>query len=219
MTASASRRGLMLAVSSPSGAGKTSLTRHVLQADPQIRPSISVTTRPRRPSEVDGVDYHFLPSLGQFEGMRAAGELLEWAEVHGNYYGTPRQPVEEALNAGRDVLFDIDWQGTEQLRQKMPDDIVTVFVLPPAAQELKARLERRNEDAPQVIQRRLVNAQIEIPHWVDYDYVIVNDDLNRSYEQLRCILTAERLKRVRRPELAPLVRDLLTQLAALAGPA
>jgi guanylate kinase len=164
---------------------------------------------------VHAADYFFLDSVGQFDGMRAAGELLEWAEVHGNFYGTPRRPVEEALAQGRDVLFDIDWQGTQQLRATLPDDVVTVFVLPPRAAELKSRLERRAEDTPPVIARRLANAGIEIPHWVEYDYVVVNDDLNQGYEQLHCILTAERLKRTRRPDLAGFVDGLLAELKTL----
>jgi len=206
------RRGIMLVVSSPSGAGKTTLTRNLLEQEENVSLSISVTTRPRRPSEIDGVHYHFLPSKRRFETMRDADELLEWAEVHGNYYGTPREPVEAALSAGRDMLFDIDWQGTQQLYAKMRADVVSVFVLPPSAAELKTRLERRAEDSGDVIIRRLRNAAEEIPHWVEYDYVLVNRDLDKSFARLRAILTAERLKRVLKPNLQGFVAELLADL-------
>jgi len=206
------RRGIMLVVSSPSGAGKTTLTRNLLEQEENVSLSISVTTRPRRPSEIDGVHYHFLPSKRRFESMRDADELLEWAEVHGNYYGTPREPVEAALSAGRDMLFDIDWQGTQQLYAKMRADVVSVFVLPPSAAELKTRLERRAEDSGDVIIRRLRNAAEEIPHWVEYDYVLVNRDLDKSFARLRAILTAERLKRVLKPNLQGFVAELLADL-------
>ncbi|MBV8836422.1 MAG: guanylate kinase [Alphaproteobacteria bacterium] len=202
----------MLVVSSPSGAGKTTLTRNLLEQEENVSLSISVTTRPRRPSEIDGVHYHFLPSKRRFETMRDADELLEWAEVHGNYYGTPREPVEAALSAGRDMLFDIDWQGTQQLYAKMRADVVSVFVLPPSAAELKTRLERRAEDSGDVIIRRLRNAAEEIPHWVEYDYVLVNRDLDKSFARLRAILTAERLKRVLKPNLQGFVAELLADL-------
>jgi len=206
------RRGIMLVVSSPSGAGKTTLTRNLLEQEENVSLSISVTTRPLRPSEIDGVHYHFLPSKRRFESMRDADELLEWAEVHGNYYGTPREPVEAALSAGRDMLFDIDWQGTRQLYAKMRADVVSVFVLPPSAAELKTRLERRAEDSGDVIIRRLRNAAEEIPHWVEYDYVLVNRDLDKSFARLRAILTAERLKRVLKPNLQGFVAELLADL-------
>ena len=205
------RRGIMLVVSSPSGAGKTTLTRNLLEQEENVSLSISVTTRERRPSEIDGSHYHFV-SKRRFEGMREAGELLEWAEVHGNYYGTPREPVEAALSAGRDMLFDIDWQGTQQIYQKMRSDVVSVFVLPPSASELKTRLERRAEDSGDVIVRRLRNAAEEIPHWNEYDYVLVNRDLDKSFARLRAILTAERLKRVLKPSLEGFVADLLADL-------
>lgn len=205
------RRGIMLVVSSPSGAGKTTLTRTLLDQEEGVILSISVTTRPRRASEIDGVHYHFI-TMRRFEAMRDAGDLLEWAEVHGNFYGTPRQPVEEALAAGRDVLFDIDWQGTLQLYRSMREDVVSVFVLPPSAEELKARLERRAEDSGAVIERRLRNAAEEIPHWTEYDYVLVNRDLDKSFTRLRAILTAERLKRVHRPDLENFVAKLLADL-------
>lgn len=205
------RRGIMLVVSSPSGAGKTTLTRNLLEQEEGVSLSVSVTTRPRRASEIDGVHYHFV-SKRQFEVMRDAGDLLEWAEVHGNFYGTPRAPVEAALKDGRDVLFDIDWQGTLQLYQSMRDDVVSVFVLPPSAKELKARLERRAEDSGAVIAQRLANAAVEVPHWTEYDYVLVNRDLDKSFARLRSILTAERLKRVYRPDLERFVAKLLSDL-------
>ena len=205
------RRGIMLVVSSPSGAGKTTLTRNLLEQEENVSLSISVTTRARRASEIDGVHYHFIPRR-RFETMRDADELLEWAEVHGNYYGTPRDPVETALAAGRDMLFDIDWQGTQQLYAKMRADVVSVFVLPPSASELKARLERRAEDSGDVITRRLRNAAEEIPHWNEYDYVLVNRDLDKSFARLRAILTAERLKRVLKPNLQGFVSELLADL-------
>ncbi len=208
------RRGIMLIVSSPSGAGKTTLTRNLLKEEENVSLSISVTTRARRSSEIDGVHYKFL-SRRQFELMRDGGELLEWAEVHGNFYGTPREPVETALADGRDVLFDIDWQGTQQLYKTMRNDVVSVFVLPPTAEELKFRLERRAEDMPDVIARRLKNAAEEIPHWEEYDYVLVNRDLDKSFARLRGILTAERLKRVRKEDIQGFVDKLLGDLKTL----
>jgi guanylate kinase len=214
-----SRRGIMLVLSSPSGAGKTTLTRNLLEQenidDPgKLELSISATTRPRRASEIDGVHYRFVTKR-RFEAMRDQDELLEWAEVHGNYYGTPREPVEGALAAGRDVLFDIDWQGTRQLLDKMRDDVVTVFVLPPSADELKARLERRAEDSQVIIAQRLKNAIEEISHWSEYDYILVNRDLGKSFERLRAILTAERLKRVKMLDLEPFADRLLAGLKKL----
>jgi guanylate kinase len=208
------RRGIMFVVSSPSGAGKTTLTRTLLDKETNVRLSVSVTTRVRRPSEIDGVHYRFI-SMRQFEIMRGSDQLLEWAEVHGNCYGTPREPVEQALAAGHDVLFDIDWQGTQQLCQKMRDDVVSVFVLPPSAAELKARLERRAEDSGEIIARRLRNAAAEIPHWTEYDYVLINSDLGEAFAQLRAILTAERLKRVLRSDLEARVTKLLADLGRI----
>jgi len=206
----------MLVLSSPSGAGKTTLSRNLLEQenidDPgKLELSVSATTRPRRASEIEGVHYHFL-SRRQFEAMRERGELLEWAEVHGNFYGTPRDPVEKALAQGRDVLFDIDWQGTRQLLDKMRDDVVTVFVLPPTAAELKSRLVRRAEDSDAVIAERLRNAAEEFLHWNEYDYILVNRDLDKSFARLRAILTAERLKRVKMPNLESFVAKLLADL-------
>jgi guanylate kinase len=208
------RRGIMLVLSSPSGAGKTTLTRNLLDKETKVALSISVTTRERRSSEIEGIHYYFR-TRRQFEHMRDAGELLEWAEVHGNFYGTPREPVEQALVEGRDVLFDIDWQGTRQLLEKMRDDVVTVFVLPPSADELKARLERRAEDSAQVIAQRLQNAIEEISHWHEYDYILVNRDLDESFARLRAILTAERLKRVKMLDLEGFVDRLLADLKKL----
>lgn len=202
------RRGLMLVLSSPSGAGKSTLTRNLVDLNrDDLSLSISVTTRPRRHSEVEGVHYWFVDS-NRFARMRDAGELLEWAEVHGNSYGTPREPVEKALAAGKDVLFDIDWQGTRQLAEKMPKDVVTIFILPPSMAELKARLERRAEDAPETIARRLANAREEIQHWQEYDYVVVNEDLQQSLGEVEAILRAERLKHGRRVGLNGLVQRL-----------
>jgi guanylate kinase len=209
------RRGIMLVLSSPSGAGKTTLTRNLLEQEENVSLSISVTTRERRPSEIEGVHYFFL-SKRRFENMRDSGELLEWAEVHGNFYGTPREPVEKALAEGRDVLFDIDWQGTRQLLEKMRDDVVTVFVLPPTAEELKARLERRAEDSKAIIAQRLQNAFEEIAHWREYDYILVNRDLDKSFARLRAILTAERLKRVKMLDLENFVEAILADLKKIA---
>ncbi len=204
----------MFVVSSPSGAGKTTLTRNLVNADRNLTLSISVTTRPRRASEVDGVHYHFI-SKSRFSTMRRSGELLESANVHGNFYGTPRRPVEKALNAGNDVLFDIDWQGAKQLYEKMRADVVSVFVLPPTARELKSRLERRAEDSADVIRRRLRNAAREIPHWAEYDYVLINRDLDRSFRDLRHILAAERAKRRGRARFVKATRRLLAELKNL----
>jgi guanylate kinase len=210
----ADRRGLMLIVSSPSGAGKTTLTRLLLAEETGLHLSISVTTRPKRPSEVNDVHYHFIDA-STFETMRERGELLESAKVHGNYYGTPAAEVEAQLARGRDVLFDIDWQGTMQIYGKMRADIVSVFVLPPSASELKARLERRAEDNPNVIARRLQNARIEIGHWPEYDYVLVNEDLDATFRDLTAILQTERRKRAEKARVAALVETLKADLDRL----
>jgi len=204
------RRGVVLILSSPSGAGKTTLTRMMLQDRTlDLTLSISVTTRARRSSEVDGIHYRFIGEK-QFITARDAGELLEWAEVHGNYYGTPRAPVEAILAQGRDCLFDIDYQGTRQVREKLSADTVSVFILPPSMQELRARLERRAEDSREVIEKRLENARREIARWKDYDYVIINDDLQRSFDDLIAILRAERQRRPRRErEIEQFVEKLL----------
>lgn len=212
------RRGLMLVLSSPSGAGKSTLARLLLSEEKDLILSISVTTRPRRASEVDGQHYQFIDKP-TFLRMREHGELLESAEVHGNFYGTPRAPVEKALAAGKDVLFDIDWQGTEQLsrQEETRRDLVRVFVLPPNFSELKARLERRAEDAPETIRRRLENARKEIGKWSEYDYVIVNEDLDKSFPMARAILAAERLRRERVVGLNGFVNSLLKDGAGATG--
>jgi guanylate kinase len=203
------RRGLGLVLASPSGAGKSTLSRQLIADEaPTISLSVSVTTRARRPSEIDGVHYSFV-SKSRFETMRDHDELLEWAEVHGNYYGTPREPVEAAFGQGRDILFDIDWQATVQVIEKLPRDVVTVFILPPSMTELASRLHRRAEDSEEVIARRLANAETEIAEWGRFDYVVVNDDLQRAYGDVRAILRAERLKRDRRTGLEGFVGELL----------
>ena len=204
------RRGLLLVLSSPSGAGKSTLARNLLGTETDVALSISVTTRPRRASEVDGVHYIFIDAR-RFAEMRERSELLEWAEVHGNLYATPRSPVVAALAAGKDVLFDIDWQGTRQIAEAMPRDIVRIFILPPSMAELRARLERRAEDNKDVIARRLAAARAEIEHWAEYEYVVVNDDLQRSLGVVRAILAAERQKRERQLGLSDLVGELLSE--------
>ncbi|WP_210485905.1 guanylate kinase [Microvirga antarctica] len=204
------RRGLLLILSSPSGAGKSTLTRNLVREDRGIRLSISVTTRHKRPSEINNVHYTFMENVAEFEEKRDRGDLLEWAQVHGNYYGTPRKAVEQALSRGEDVMFDIDWQGTKQIVEKMRSDVVSVFILPPSMEELKARLERRAEDLPDVIARRLRNARDEIAQWEAYDYVLVNDDLDRTFSDLKAILAAERLRRERQVELSGFIETLLS---------
>lgn len=204
------RRGLMFVLSSPSGAGKTTLTRLLREQEPSLTLSVSVTTRNRRPSEVDGVHYHFI-SESEFFAKRERGALLESAHVHGNHYGSPRDRVEQALNEGKDVLFDIDYQGAQQLTASSPDDVVSIFILPPSMQELRARLERRAEDSAEVIEKRLAAARKEINRWRDYRYVLVNDDLDKTFSQLRMILAAERLKRERQTGLEPFIDRLVDQ--------
>ncbi len=206
-----SRKGLMLVLSSPSGAGKTSLARRLLEVETGIAPSISLTTRPRRPTETDGVDYWFV-TPEEFTAMRDRGELLEWANVFGNLYGTPKGPVERSLEAGSDVLFDIDWQGAAQLRKSAPDDVVCVFILPPSAEALRHRLRSRATESPEAIEKRLAGAPREIEAWQDYRYVIVNDDFDESLANLRAILRAERLRRERQTQLPALVARLLHEL-------
>jgi len=201
------RRGLMLVLSSPSGAGKTSIARGLLGEDDAIAMSISVTTRPIRNGEEEGRDYFFVDA-GKFEAMVDAGELLEHAEVFGHRYGTPRAPVEAALAKGRDVLFDIDWQGTQQLNAAARDDLVSVFVLPPTTAELERRLRARKRDPEDIVRERMARAADELSHWPEYDYVVVNEDLARSVERVLAILRAERLKRDRQPGLADFVNKL-----------
>ncbi len=206
----ASRRGFILILSSPSGAGKTTLTRMLLtRAELDLTLSISVTTRERRSSEAEGVHYHFI-SKKQFLALREADDLLEWAEVHGNFYGTPREPVDAVLATGRDVLFDIDWQGTQQVTAKSGMDAVTIFILPPSMTELQTRLERRAEDPPATIARRLANARNEIRRWAQYDYVLVNDDIQETFDALLAIIKAERLKTSRgKDRIGVFIEDLL----------
>jgi guanylate kinase len=206
------RRGLMLVLSSPSGAGKTTLTRMLLQTQKlDLTLSISVTTRAQRSSEVNGIHYNFIDKK-QFEAMRDAGDLLEWAEVHGNCYGTPREPVEKVLAQGRDILFDIDYQGARQVKEKTAGGVVTIFILPPSMKELRARLERRAEDPPDVIARRLDNARREILRWTQYDYVLVNGNLQSTFDDLVAIVTAERRRAIRlKPGMGDLVESILRE--------
>jgi guanylate kinase len=204
----------MLVLSSPSGAGKSTIARNLMEDDHTLEISVSVTTRTKRPSEIAGKHYHFI-TVPQFERMRDSGDLLEWAEVHGNYYGTPRDPVEQAMSEGRDMLFDIDWQGALQLQEKMKADVVSIFVLPPSMTELQSRLHRRAEDTEEVIRTRLLNSRSEIEHWREYDYVIVNDDLDEAYGYISCIVKAERIRRDRRHGLFDFVQNLLTEEPSL----
>jgi guanylate kinase len=201
----------MFVLSSPSGAGKTTLSRLLLRADRNVKLSVSVTTRPKRRGEIDGRDYHFIDP-GRFTAMVKSGDLLEWAEVFGHRYGTLRRPVLEALRAGRDVLFDIDWQGTQQLREKARDDLVSVFILPPTVKELERRLHRRAQDSEEIIGARMAKAAGEMSHWPEYDYVIVNTDKRVAFAEVRAILGAERLKRERQIGLSDFVRGLQAKL-------
>ncbi len=205
------RRGMMFVLSSPSGAGKTTLSRLLLKSDRKVELSISVTTRPKRPGEIDGRDYHFIDRT-RFDAMVKKRELLEWAEVFGHRYGTPRAPVIKALRTGRDVLFDIDWQGTQQLREKARDDLVSVFILPPTVKELERRLERRAQDSRPVIGARMAKASGEMSHWPEYDYVIVNRDKAEAFAEVRAILGAERLRRERQIGLSDFVRAMQAKL-------
>ena len=208
------RRGVMLVIASPSGAGKSSISRSLFGADPNIKLSVSVTTRARRTDEVHGKHYYFI-DVPTFEKMQRDGELLESAEVHGNFYGTPRAQVEEQLAAGNDILFDIDYQGTLQLYEHARADMVTVFILPPSIKELRARLERRAQDSVGTIEKRLRNARKEMDHFAEYDYVIVNRDLEESVARVRAILASARLKRERQVNLASFVKDLQSQIDSL----
>lgn len=203
-----SRRGIMLVLSSPSGAGKTTLANMLIAADPYCTLSISATTRQPRPGEADGKDYFFMDRPA-FEAMRETGAFLEWAEVFGNLYGTPRESVELALSSGKDVVFDIDWQGARQLHAEAPGDVIRIFILPPSREVLAARLHGRQSDAAEVVARRMAGAAEEIRHWHEYDYVLVNHDLTSSLEALRAILIAERCRRERNPGLMALVGELL----------
>lgn len=203
------RRGFLFILSSPSGAGKSTLSRLLLR-DGQLELSVSMTTRQRRPSEVDGVHYHFI-SKKEFERKRDGDEFIEWAEVHGNYYGTLRESVENALSSGQDMLFDIDYQGTKQLQKKMPGDTVSVFILPPSMKELISRLHRRAEDSQDIIDLRLKNARKELQHWRSYDYVVVNEDLNQSISLIKSIYWAETVKRERCSFLKPFIDKLIAE--------
>ena len=206
------RRGLMFVLSSPSGAGKTTLSRMLLEKMPGMKLSVSVTTRAMRPGEVDGKDYRFIDKA-KFDAMAKNDELLEFATVFDHHYGTPRKPVEEALAAGEDVLFDIDWQGTQQLREKARDDVVSVFILPPSAADLEKRLHTRAQDSNEVIAGRMSRASHELSHWAEYDYVVINREIDVAYSEVATILKAERFKRERQTGLSAFVRDLQKQLA------
>ena len=205
------RRGLMFVLSSPSGAGKTTLSRKLMEQTPGLQMSVSATTRSMRPGEVEGRDYLFVDQP-KFEAMVKQDELLEWAVVFGNRYGTPRGPVEAALSAGRDVLFDIDWQGTQQLREKAGADVVSVFILPPSAADLEKRLHTRAQDSDEVIRGRMDRASHELSHWAEYDYIVVNQNVDEAFSEVQSILKAERLKRARRTGLTEFVRKLQRQL-------
>lgn len=208
MSGGVRRRGLLFILSSPSGAGKSSLSRRLLAEEPELTFSVSATTRAPRPGEVDGREYHFR-SRDEFMAMVEGGEMLEHAEVFGNFYGTPKAPVEAAINAGRDVLFDVDWQGGEQISNSaLADAVVSVFILPPSIAALEERLRARAQDSDEVIRGRMAKARDEISHWAAYDYVLINDDLDRCAAEVRAILTAERLRRARRPGLVDMVHFL-----------
>ncbi|RMH49212.1 MAG: guanylate kinase [Alphaproteobacteria bacterium] len=211
------RRGLLIILSSPSGAGKSTLSRRLMEWDPSIRFSVSATTRPPRPGEVDGREYHFL-DRETFERMVDEGAFLEHAEVFGNLYGTPRAPVEAAIEEGNDILFDIDWQGGQQIRNSpLSEDVVSIFVLPPSIRALEARLRKRGQDPEEVIRARMSRSRDEISHWAEYDYVLVNDDLERCSTEVETIVSAERLRRRRRPGLTEFVRSLNREFEELMG--
>lgn len=201
------RRGLLLVLSSPSGAGKTTITRHLVETEPSLGISVSATTRPPRPGEIEGKHYYFVSSE-RFRTMVAAGELLEHATVFGNSYGTPREPVEAALTAGRDIISDVDWQGTQQLKETIRNDLVSIFVLPPTLSALSDRLRQRAQDSEEVVRQRMAKSADEMSHWPEYDYVIVNRDIEESVRKVRAILTAERLRRERQVGLAEFVNRL-----------
>ncbi|WP_260483362.1 guanylate kinase [Sphingomicrobium flavum] len=204
----ATRRGLLIVLSSPSGAGKTTISRKLMEADPTITMSVSATTRPPRPNETDDVDYHFV-SDDEFEKLVEDGELAEWAYVFDHRYGSPKEPIKTALKAGRDILFDIDWQGTQQLETAFGNDLVSIFILPPSMAELERRLRSRATDSEEVIQGRMRRATGEIVHWNEYDYVLVNDDVETCLAEVEAIIVAERLRKHRRPYVADLARKLV----------
>jgi guanylate kinase len=207
------RRGLLLILSSPSGAGKSTLSRMLMVWDPTMRFSVSATTRSPRPGEQEGREYYFRDRQ-TFEAMVKSGEMLEHAEVFGNFYGSPRAPVQAAMEAGTDTVFDIDWQGGQQIKQAMRGDVVSIFILPPSIAELDRRLRSRAQDSEAVIAGRMAKSRDEISHWAEYDYVLVNEDLDRTFEQLKTILSAERLKRERQPGLSAFVRTLNEEFEA-----
>ncbi len=207
------RRGLLLILSSPSGAGKSTLSRMLMDWDPTMRFSVSATTRPPRPGEIDGREYYFR-SRAEFQSIVDAGDMLEHAEVFGNLYGSPRGPVEAAMRAGRDTVFDIDWQGGQQVKQAMRDDVVSIFILPPSIAELERRLKGRGQDSDEVIAGRMAKSRDEISHWAEYDYVLVNTDLLATFEALKMIVQGQRLRRDRQPELSDFVRSLNEEFAA-----
>ena len=206
------RKGLLIILSSPSGAGKSTLAKRLMEWDPTLSFSVSATTRAPRPGETDGREY-FFRSRDEFEAMVAAGEMLEHAEVFGNLYGSPKGPVERAMKAGRDTLFDIDWQGGQQVKQAMGDDVVSIFVLPPSIAELERRLRSRGQDSDEVIAGRMAKSEAEISHWAEYDYVLINEDLDRAEADLKTILMAERMRRDRQPGLSDFVRGLNGEFA------
>lgn len=202
------RRGLLIVLSSPSGAGKSTISRMLLGADREVTMSVSATTRPKRPAEENGVDYHFVDD-SEFDRMIEAGEFVEWAHVFGHRYGTPKAPVKQALRKGRDILFDIDWQGARQLEPDFGEHLVTIFLLPPSMAELEKRLRARNQDSEEVIADRMRRAADEIDHWAEYEYVLVNRDMDRCLEQVRSIVSAERSKKARQTGLVEFVRELI----------
>lgn len=208
------RHGVMLVIASPSGAGKSSITRRLLAEQDNLTMSVSVTTRPMRKGEIEGKDYRFV-SVEQFNALRDGDKLLEWAKVHSNYYGTPVADVDQLISAGQDVVFDIDYQGTQQLYEKRRDHLVSVFLLPPSIPELKSRLQGRALDSEDVINNRLKNARVEIEHWAEYDYVLVNDDLDKTCEDVTRILQTARISRLRQTNLSGFIKDLQGQIDSL----
>lgn len=209
-SATRGRRGLLIVLSSPSGAGKTTISRMLLEADPMIGMSISATTRPKRPGEVDDVDYHFVDEA-EFKRLVEADEFAEWAYVFDHMYGSPKEPIKEALKEGRDTLFDIDWQGTQQLEYAFRTDLVLIFILPPSMEELERRLHERGTDSEEIIAGRMRRAAAEIGHWAEYDYVLINDDMDKCLADVQAIIAAERLRRQRQPYLLNFVRELVAR--------